>query len=88
VSQDPIVVIGRYVSLDGNGMGCCPFGWHHDDGQDGHPSFVVYQPSAPSICCWYCHVWQQGGSLFDFLKLYCGLEAGELWHFLQIGFEF
>ena len=30
--QDALSVIGRYVSLDQRGMGCCPFGWHHDDG--------------------------------------------------------
>jgi len=86
-TQDALSVIGRYVSLDTNGIGCCPFGWHHDDGQDSHPSFVVYQPSPPDICCWYCHVWQQGGSLFDFLRLYYALEAGELWHFLLAGFQ-
>jgi len=87
-SQDALSVIGRYVSLDSNGVGCCPFGWHHDDGVDTHPSFVAYYPSYPDICCWYCHVWQQGGSLFDFLRLYYALDAGELWHFLLAGFEF
>ncbi len=87
-SQDPLAVIGRYVSLDGNGVGCCPFGWHHADGVDTHPSFVAYRPVSPDICCWYCHVWQSGGSLFDFLKLYYGLEAGELWHLLLSGFQF
>jgi hypothetical protein len=49
---------------------------------------VVYQPSPPDICCWYCHAWQQGGSLFDFLRLYYGLEAGELWRLLLAGFVF
>jgi hypothetical protein len=88
LSQDPFAVIGRYVSLDQSGLGCCPFGWHHDDGSDTHPSLIVYRPNSPDICCWYCHTWQQGGSLFDFLKLYYGLEARELWHFLQVGFEF
>lgn len=87
-SQDALGVIGRYVSLDQRGMGCCPFGWHHDDGMDSHPSLVVYQPSAPSVCCWYCHVWQQGGSLFDFLRYYYGLEARELWHHLLNGGQF
>jgi hypothetical protein len=87
-TQDAFSVIGKYVSLDQRGMGCCPFGWHHDDGQDSHPSFLVYQPSPPDICCWYCHVWQQGGSLFDFLRLYYALDAGELWHFLLAGFQF
>jgi hypothetical protein len=87
-SQDPLAVIGRYVSLDGNGVGCCPFGWHHDDGVDTHPSFVAYRPTVPDICCWYCDVWQSGGSLFDFLRLYYGLEAGELWRLLLAGFAF
>jgi hypothetical protein len=87
-NQDALAVIGRYVSLDGNGAGCCPFGWHYDDGIDTHPSFVAYRPTEPYICCWYCHTWQQGGSLFDFLRLYYGLEAGELWHFLLAGFQF
>ncbi len=87
-SQDPLAVIGRYVSLDGNGVGCCPFGWHHDDGVDTRPSFVAYYPTFPDICCWYCHVWQSGGSLFDFLKLYYGFEASELWHLLLSGFQF
>ena len=88
LSQDPLTVIGRYVSLDSNGMGCCPFGWHHDDGKDSHPSFVAYRPSFPDICCWYCHVWRQGGSLFDFLKLYYALDAGELWRLLLTGSQF
>jgi hypothetical protein len=88
MSQDPLEVISRYVSLDENGRGCCPFGWHHDDGVDTHPSFVAYRPVSPEICCWYCHVWQQGGSLFDFLRLYYSLEARELWHFLLSGFQF
>jgi hypothetical protein len=87
-TQDAFSVIGRYVSLDGNGRGCCPFSSHHDDGQDSHPSFVVYQPSSPDICCWYCHTWQQGGSLFDFLRLYYGLEAHELWHHILSGGQF
>ena len=83
---DPLEVIGRYVSLDQKGIGCCPFGWHHADGVDTHPSFWVYRPSAPDICCWYCHTWRQGGSLFDFLRYYYGLDARELWsHILQGG---
>jgi hypothetical protein len=31
--QDALRVIGRYVQLDRRGLGCCPFGWHHDDGK-------------------------------------------------------
>jgi hypothetical protein len=87
-SQDPLVVIGRYVNLDGSGRGCCPFGWHHDDGVDTHPSFVAYRPTFPDICCWYCHVWKSGGSLFDFLRLYYGLEPRQLWHHLLSGASF
>jgi hypothetical protein len=88
LSQDPLTVIGRYVSLESNGMGCCPFGWHHNDGKDSHPSFVVYRPLFPDICCWYCHAWKSGGSLFDFIKLYYGFEASELWRLLLAGFQF
>ncbi len=88
LGQDPLEVIGRSLALDEKGMGCCPFGWHHDDGVDSHPSLYVYRPAYPDICCWYCHVWQQGGSLFDFLRLYYGLEARELWHALRAGFQF
>jgi hypothetical protein len=87
LNQDPLTVISRYV-IESNGMGCCPFGWHHNDGKDSHPSFVAYRPSFPDICCWYCHVWQQGGSLFDFLCLYYGLEARELWISLLADFQF
>jgi hypothetical protein len=36
--QDALRVIGRYVALDRRGIGCCPFGWHHDDGKDSRPS--------------------------------------------------
>jgi hypothetical protein len=87
-SQDPLAVIGRYVNLDGNGVGCCPFGWHHDDGVDTHPSLVVYPPTSPDICCWYCHAWRQGGSLFDFLRLYYELEPRELWQHILTGLQF
>ncbi len=85
---DPVEVIGRYVALDGRGMGCCPFGWHHSDGLDSHPSLWVYRPRYPDICCWYCHVWKQGGSLFDFLRYYYGLEPSELWRRIRAGARF
>ncbi len=87
-TQDALSVIGRYVSLDESGMGCCPFGWHHDDGIDMHPSFVVYHPMSPDICCWYCHVWRAGGSLFDFLRYYYGLDACDLWSSICSGARF
>jgi hypothetical protein len=85
---DPVSVIGRYVALDQKGMGCCPFGSHHDDGVDSHPSFYVYRPMYPDVYCWYCHVWQAGGSLFDFLRYYYGLEARELWSRILGGAHF
>ena len=85
LAQDPVAVIGRYVDLDAHGCGCCPFGSHHSDGTDSHPSFFVYRPAAPRIGCWYCHTWEQGGSLFDFFKLYYGLSARDLWVSIQQG---
>ncbi|EFH86286.1 zinc finger CHC2-family protein [Ktedonobacter racemifer DSM 44963] len=83
--QDALGVIGRYVALDRSGLGCCPFGWHHSDGKDTHPSLWVHEPSKPGGACWYCHTWKQGGSVFDFLRLYYGLEARELWQRIQKG---
>ncbi len=86
--HDPYTVIGRYVQLDRYGSGCCPFGSHHSDGVDSHPSFFVYSPMASNIMCWYCHVWGRGGSLFDFLKLYYGMSARDLWSALRQGAQF
>jgi hypothetical protein len=86
--QDPFALIGRYVELDARGEGHCPFSWHHSDGVDSHPSFVVYAPSRPSRACWYCRAWGQGGSAFDFLKLYYGWSASELWHRILSGEQF
>jgi hypothetical protein len=86
--QDPFVLIGRYVDLDTRGMGCCPFGWHHSDGVDRHPSLWVYRPTRLGGCCWYCHAWKRGGSVFDFLLLYYGLETRELWHRILSGESF
>lgn len=83
--QDPFAFIGRYVTLDARGVGCCPFGWHHKSGCDRHASFKVYAPGVPGGYCWYCHVWQQGGSVFDFLRHYYRLDARTLWHRLQTG---
>ena len=88
LAHDPLVVIGRYVELDGRGVGCCPFGWHHQAGRDRHPSLWVYAPQGKDICCWYCHTWQRGGSLFDFVRLYHGLDARELWRRLLAGEAF
>jgi len=89
LARDPLEVIGRYVELGSNGLGHCPFGWHHDDGVDSRPSLWVHRLSAPSdLCCWYCHTWQQGGSLFDFLRYYYNLDARELWRRLLLGGQF
>ena len=86
--QNPMMFIGRYVELDSRGMGCCPFGWHHSDGLDSHPSFKVHEPKYPGGYCWYCHVWQRGGSVFDFLSLYHHLQARDLWRRLLAGEQF
>ena len=88
MQHDPLSVIGRYVALNASGVGCCPFGFHHDDGVDTHPSLYVYRPTSPDLRCWYCHTWGQGGSLFDFFRLYYGLEARDLWHRILSGAQF
>ena len=87
-SQNPFAVIGRYVELNAQGMGCCPFGAHHADGMDTHPSFQVYFPTYPNTMCWYCHTLQSGGSLFDFLKLYYSLDSRDLWSRILAGAQF
>jgi hypothetical protein len=83
--QNPFVLIGRYIDLDTRGMGHCPFGWHHDGGRDEHRSFKVYQPGVAGGYCWYCHSWDQGGSVFDFLRHYHNLDARELWRGIKQG---
>lgn len=87
-SQDPFRVIGHYVKLDRRGLGCCPFGEHHSDRKDSHPSFRVYLPRTPSSSCWYCYVWQKGGTLFDFLCSYLDVDARTLWHRILAGETF
>ena len=86
--QDAVRVIGRYVRLDRHGLGCCPFGWHHDDGKDSHPSLWVHAPRASGAPCWYCHVWRRGGNLFDFLCLWYGISARQLWRRILAGERF
>jgi hypothetical protein len=86
--QNPFALIGRYVELDNRGMGCCPFGWHHASGRDKHPSFKVHEPKIAGGYCWYCHVWQRGGSVFDFLLLYHHLEVRALWRRILAGEQF
>jgi hypothetical protein len=78
-------VIGRYVELDARGMGCCPFGWHHAAGRDRHPSLWVHPLRRGELACWWCHTWQRGGSLFDFLRLYHRLDARQLWARIRAG---
>jgi hypothetical protein len=80
-SQDIISVIGRYVSLNRNGMASCPFKEHHHRG-DVHPSFQVFGGDNPH---WYCYTWGCAGDLFDFLCLYYGLSVQEGWQWLQQG---
>ena len=86
--QNPLSVIGRYVQLDSRGMGCCPFGWHHSDGRDTHPSLKVYDPTYPGGYSWYCHTWGRGGSVFDFLLLFHNLDTRALWRRILVGEQF
>jgi hypothetical protein len=81
-TQDPYRVIGAYVDLNGQGIGPCPFSWHHAHA-DTCPSFKVYTPAIPGGWCWYCYTWQKGGSVFDFLRYWYNLDARELWRRLQ-----
>ena len=83
--QDALAVLGRYVRIDGRGMACCPFGWHHDDGKDTHPSLWVHTPTVSGGRCWYCNVWKRGGNLFDFLCLWYDVAPRELWRRLRAG---
>lgn len=82
-AYNPVQMIGSYVDLDHQGRGWCPFGEHHAGGCDTHASLKVYQPDGTSNYCWYCYAWQQGGSLFDFLRHWYRLDARELWRRLQ-----
>lgn len=83
--QDPLTLIGRYVQLTSQGVGCCPFGEHHAHGVDRHASFKVYAPGVHGGYCWYCHTWQQGGSVFDFLRYYRNMDARALWQTIKEG---
>ena len=87
-AQNPFVLIGRYVQLDNRGIGYCPFGWHHSDGRDSHPSLKVYEPTYPGGYSWYCHTWGRGGSIFDFLLLYHNFETYVLWRRILAGDNF
>ncbi|GCE27893.1 hypothetical protein KDA_33770 [Dictyobacter alpinus] len=87
-SQDSFVLIGHYVELNQRGMGHCPFGAHHDHGQDRRRSFKVFHPTTPGGMCWYCYAWGKGGSVFDFFRLYYGLDARDLWARIRAGAQF
>jgi CHC2 zinc finger len=80
-AQDILAVIGRYVALDGRGVGSCPFKEHHHRG-DLRPSFQVFGGSDPH---WYCYTWRRAGDLFDFLCLYYQLTPQEAWRRLRQG---
>lgn len=88
LTQDAVAVIGRYVPLDRRGLGCCPFGEHHRNGVDRHPSLRVYPPRSATGSCWYCYTAQAGGNLFDFLLRYYRLDARTLWHAICSGAVF
>jgi len=83
--QDPFLAIGRYVRLDRRGMGCCPFGEHHEGGRDSHPSFRVFEPRRRGGTCWCCYTAGISGNVFNFLQLYRKLSAQELWSWLCTG---
>src|SRR6266516_5832025 len=81
----PVGYASLSVRPDRRGMGCCPFGEHHSDGKDGHPSLRVYQPKRAGGSCWYCYVWEHGGNLFDFLVDWQEVSAKTLWHRILSG---
>lgn len=84
-AQDALKIISGYVRLDGRGLGHCPFGEHHSDGRDSHPSFRAYRPSRPGASSWYCYAWQRGGNVFDFLCKWHDLDAAAMWARIQSG---
>ncbi len=83
--HDPLTFLSRFVRLSQQGVGCCPFGWHHTGGHDTHASFRVYTPKIPGGYCWYCYAWEHGGSVFDFLRYWYHLDARELWRRIRAG---
>ena len=83
--QEPFTLIGRYVRLDSRGMGHCPFGDHHQQGKDHHPSFQVFAPKQRGGTCWRCYAGQISGNVFNFLQQYHRLNAQELWVRLRRG---
>jgi len=61
---------------------------HLKSGVYARPSLWVHLPRSAGAPCWYCHVWQRGGNLFDFLLLYYGLDARSLWQRILSGETF
>jgi hypothetical protein len=86
--QDSLAILGRYLHIDQRGMACCPFGWHHDDGKDTHPSLWVHAPTVSGGRCWYCNVWKRGGNLFDFLCFWYDVTTREMWRRILSGEQF
>ena len=72
--QDPFSTIGRYVTLDQRGMGCCPFGDHHRGGRDIHPSFQVFQPKRPGGKLLALLHWRAGRERLQFLAVVSRVE--------------
>ena len=78
-AQDIVAVIGRYVALDEQGVGSCPFKAHHHRG-DVRPSFQVFGGQDQH---WYCYTWQRAGDLFDFFCFYYQLAPQAMWRRIQ-----
>ena len=78
-AQDIVAVIGRYVALDDQGVGSCPFKDHHHRG-DVRPSFQVFGGQDQH---WYCYAWQRAGDLFSFLCLYYQVSPQAMWRRIQ-----
>jgi len=48
----------------------------------------VHAPRSSGAPCWYCHVWQRGGNLFDFLCLWYGTSPRQMWQRILAGEQF
>jgi CHC2 zinc finger len=72
-SANVMAVIGEHVSLSRGGMGHCPWGDRHKNG-DRHKSLKVYASTGR----WWCFSERVGGNAFDFLARYHALSPKEL----------
>jgi len=76
-------VIGRYVSLDRQGLwGCCPLpGNINDDGKDSHPSFRVraLRPGSLQLLVLLCLARRGRIASLTFCGLWSGLSPREVW---------